>query len=186
MEREKSDSQLITEFLAGNEQGFEELVKRYQGYVINIVYSLSGDAEYADDIAQEVFIKVYRNLGSFRQEASFSTWLYRITVNTAYNYLKSRKRYVPLDNIPEIPKVETLPATELEYKEKQEIIKNAIAKLPFKYRTVVALKDIEGLSYEEIAGILNCSIGTVESRLFRARAILKNTLLPMLKKEDTL
>ena len=152
------------------------LVQRYQDRVNNIVYSLTNKAGYADDISQEVFIKIYQKLGSFRQKSAFSTWLYRITVNTTYNYLKKEKRYVPLDDHAETLEQPDASVKGLDLQEKQELIKHALIKLPFNYRSVIIFKDIEGLSYKEIAQSLGCRLGTVESRLFRARNMLRKII----------
>lgn len=175
------DDALIERFLSGDEEGFEMLVKKYQNQVVNIVYSLSGATSCADDIAQEVFIKVHRALGSFRKRCEFATWLYRITVNTAYNYIKKEKRYLPSGYIQETGAVQQRPLRELEIREKEELISKALKRLPFNFRTAIVLKEIEGLSYKEIAKTMRCSIGTVESRLFRARDMLKRMLSPIIK-----
>lgn len=177
------DERLIERFLSGDEEGFEMLVKKYQNHVVNIVYSLTGETQDADDIAQEVFIKVYKNLGSFSKKAKFSTWLYRITVNTTYNHLKKEKRYVPSDYRKDSDVFKKIPLEDLERGELKELIRKSIEKLPFKYRTVIVLKEIEGLSYKEIAKSLGCRIGTVESRLFRARYMLKKILSPIVKED---
>ena len=173
------DDTLIERFLSGDEEGFEMLVKKYQTQVVNIVYSLSGVTSYADDIAQEVFIKVYKALSSFRKKAKFATWLYRITVNTTYNYIKKERRYLPSGYIQETDVVKQRPLRELEIREKEELISKALKRLPFNFRTVIVLKEIEGLSYKEIAKTMGCRIGTVESRLFRARGMLKRILSPI-------
>ena len=177
------DDLLIERFLSGDEEGFEMLVKKYQNHVINIVYLLIGETQDADDIAQEVFIKVYKNLGSFNKKAKFSTWLYRIAVNTTYNHLKKEERYVPSGYRKDSDVFKKTSLTNLERKELQELIRKSIERLPFKYRTVIVLKEIEGLSYKDIAKSLCCRIGTVESRLFRARSMLKKILSPILKEE---
>jgi RNA polymerase sigma-70 factor (ECF subfamily) len=182
-ETNTEDYSLIDRFLSGNEEAFEKLVKKYQNFAVNIAYSLSGESRYAEDIAQEAFIKVYQNLAAFEKKAAFSTWLYRIVANTTYNYLRSKKSYVSLDNVSEGIELKKSSLDELESKEKQQIINKAIRSLPFKYRTVLTLKDVEGLSYAEIAQVVGCRIGTVESRLFRARSMLKKILSPLLEKE---
>jgi RNA polymerase sigma-70 factor (ECF subfamily) len=182
MEVKKEDNYLIDRFLSGDEQGFELLVKKYQDQVLNIVYSLVGQSDHIEDIAQEVFIKVYKNLSSFKKKADFATWLYRITVNTAYNYLKKEKRrYASLEILKKetdlFPKVSR---ADLSDQEKYRLIIEAISKLPFKYRTVIVLNDIEGFSYKDIAQILGCRLGTVESRLFKARSLLREMLSSLL------
>lgn len=184
MKNSPEDYLLIDKFLSGEEEGFETLVKKYQNYIVNIVYSLIGQNSYVEDIAQEVFIKVYKNLSSFKKKCAFSTWLYRITVNTTYNYVKGKKENISFDSAGIDFCANTNINAEIESKEKDQIIQKAIENLPFKYRTVVVFKDIQGFSYAEIAKILGCRIGTVESRLFRARAILKERLSPLLLNKD--
>ncbi|MFH1245023.1 MAG: sigma-70 family RNA polymerase sigma factor [Candidatus Omnitrophota bacterium] len=177
------DDILIERYLNGEEEGFTMLVQKYQERVLNIVHSLNGAVSGAEDIAQEVFVKVYKNLAYFNKKCQFSTWLYRITVNTAYNYFKREKRYTSLDNFPDIDDGTAQKTRDkLEAQEKQQWINKALEKLPFKFRSVVVLKDLEGLSYKDIAQTLGCRIGTVESRLFRARQMLKTTLSPILEK----
>lgn len=182
MEIDKEDNSLINRFLEGDQEGFNMLVRKYQNRVFNTIYSLIGSNSGVDDIAQDVFIKVYRNLSFFNRKAEFSTWLYRIVVNTTYNHLKKEKKYTSLDYALDKDNTNSRESKGLVNQETQELVRNAIDKLPFKYRTVVVLKDIEGFSYGDIAKTLGCSIGTVESRIFRARNILKEILTP-LKKE---
>lgn len=152
------------------EEDFKELVDQYAGRVSNIIYQMLGSANDVDDLSQEVFIKVYRHLKYFRKESRFFTWLYRITVNTVWDHLRKQKhrKTVPLEGIEPIHS-----DTDTELK---ELLNAEIKKLPIIYRTVLILKDIEGLSYKEIAKILRCRIGAVESRLFRAREALRERL----------
>lgn len=175
------DETLIQRFIDGDKEGFEMLVKRYQNRVINIVYSLTGNNQNADDISQEIFIKVYKHLPAFEKKAEFSTWLYRIAVNTTYTYLKKEKRYLPATNMLESQIAKKGPEAIIDGNEREGIIKQAIERLPFKLRSVIVLKEIEGLSYKDIAQSLGCRIGTVESRLFRARGMLRKILSPILK-----
>jgi len=164
----------IEQFLGGNVSGFESLVRRYQDRVLNIVYSLIGSDHESEDIAQEVFLKVYHNLRSFRQSSEFSTWLYRITVNTTTSFLRKRKKFVRDEGILEsTPSDNKNPKDVLLIKEKTEMVERALKKIPVKFRTAMVLKDIEGLSYLDISKVLRCSIGTVESKIYRARLCLK-------------
>jgi len=179
------DNVLIEQFLSGDEQGFTMLVKKYQDQVANIVHSLTQPARNVDDIVQEVFIKVYNGLRAFRKEAEFSTWLYRITLNTTYNYIKKEERYVPVDAVEETVASSKHTWGDLESREKQELVSQALKSLPFQFRSAIVLKEIEGLTYKEIAKALNCRIGTVESRLFRARKMLKEILTPIINQEAT-
>ena len=168
----------IEQFLAGEEKGFEMLVRKYQDRVLNIVYSLIGRDRESEDIAQEVFLKVYRSLRSFRQRCQFSTWLYRIVVNTAYDFLRRRRNLVSDEGVLErSAAVCEGPKDALLMREREAMIQKALGSIPIKYRTAVVLKDIEGLSYIEISRVLRCSIGTVESRIYRARQFLKEELL---------
>jgi len=168
------DFDYIEQFLSGEERAFEALVRKYQNKVLNIVYSLIGRDRDSEDIAQEAFLKVYHSLSSFKQKCQFSTWLYRIVVNTAYDFLRKRKHLVSNDAVLEAAHTFSAgPQEELLMKEKQMLINNALTSVPFKFRAAVVLKDMEGLSYSEISRVLGCSIGTVESRIYRARQFLK-------------
>lgn len=172
------DKLCIERFLAGEAEGFTMLVRKYQDRVLNIVYSLIGQDRESEDIAQEVFLKVYHSLKSFRKRCQFSTWLYRIVVNTTYDFLRRRKHLISDELAME--KIATSyddPQDALLRREKEAILKKALANVPLKYRTALVLKDIEGLSYSQIAQVLGCRIGTVESRIYRARQILKEELL---------
>jgi RNA polymerase sigma-70 factor, ECF subfamily len=179
MENKMNDDSLyIEQFLAGEQKGFEMLVRKYQDRALNIVYSLIGRDRESDDITQEAFLKVYHNLGSFKQNCLFSTWFYRIVVNTAYDFLRRRKNLVSDDiAIEKSASSGESPGDALLIKERDAIIQGALASIPVKYRTALVLKDVEGLSYIEISGILRCRLGTVESRIFRARQYLKDELI---------
>ncbi len=171
----KEDHELIQRCKNGDVEAFEMLVKKYHNQAINIAYSLLGNQADGEDIAQESFIKIYRGIGGFKEESSFSTWLYRIVVNTAYDFLR-RKKHTPvsLDNLKYSPSV---PPQETEFLGSKELINDALAKIPFEYRAALILRELEGLSYKEIAETLKISIGTVESRISRGRAMLKDFLL---------
>jgi RNA polymerase sigma-70 factor (ECF subfamily) len=172
------DLDYINEFLSGNEIGFESLVKKYQHRVLNIVYSLVGRDKDSEDISQEVFLKVYHSLGSFKGQSSFSTWLYRIVVNTTYDFLRKRKHLAgSQQDIQDICDTSTGAREKILLGDRQALIRKALADIPFEFRSAVVLKDIEGLSYIEISKVAGCSIGTVESRIYRARQLLKTKLL---------
>lgn len=167
----------IERFINGDQEGFEMLVRKYQNRALNIVYSLIGGDRESEDIVQEVFLKIYHNIGAFKQRSQFSTWLYRITVNTTYDFLRKRKNLVSEESaIQKVTNTSQGPKEALLIKEKEEMIQKALGKVPLKYRAAVVLKDIEGLSYLEIAKILHCRLGTVESRIYRARQFLKEQL----------
>ena len=184
------DSLLIKAFQEGNREAFDGLVLKHKDRVFNLCYWFLGDYQEANDIAQETFIKVFRSLKAFRFESAFTTWLYRIAVNTCRNRLKSaeyrrKRKMVRIDNPgeenPSGPhselKDESLsPLNSLERKEKIMAIREAIHSLPGIQKEVVTLRDIEGFSYEEIAQVTGLNLGTVKSRLARARLDLKERL----------
>ena len=168
------DLGLINKFKAGQMEGFEMLVKKYHNRLVNIANSLTGNTSDAEDIAQEAFLKVYRNLNDFRNQARFSSWLYRITLNTAYDHLRKNKhRNASLDEMDYSNISDNKPREDVLAK---ETLRKALDKIPFGFRSALILKEIEGLSYEEIAQTLKIRLGTVESRIFRARRMLKNLL----------
>jgi RNA polymerase sigma-70 factor (ECF subfamily) len=165
----------IEKFKAGDLEGFEMLVKKYQNMVVNVVYSLIGNSHDAEDLAQDVFMKVYHNIGNFRGEAKFSSWLYRITVNSTYDHLRrSKQKLVSIDEFENFDIPDTKEAQDVLAK---ELVQQALTKIPYEYRSALVLKEIEGLSYQEIAEALKISIGTVESRIFRGRSMLKDILV---------
>lgn len=171
------DFSLIKRFIEGDEYTFNTLVQRHKEKVRNIIYLTLGNHDMVDDIAQEVFLTVYKNLGSFRFESQFTTWLYRITVNKCKDQLrkmKIRSIFTPIKESEEELGYTSSP----ENSDVREIVQKAISKLPEKLRVPLLLKDIEGLSYQEIAESVQCEIGTVKSRIFRAREGLRNMLKP--------
>jgi len=189
------DADLISAFKSGNTRAFDQLVLRHKDRIFNLCYRLLGDYQEANDTAQEIFIKVYKNLQSFRGEASFLTWLYTIAGNTCKNRLKSleyryRKKEVSLhdphnheggNQDREIEDESGSPLVLLEKKEKMKIIQGAIDSLPAEQKLVVVLRDIEGLSYDEIINITGHRLGTVKSKLARARLILREKLRGIVK-----
>ena len=187
------DSALIKAIQEGDKGGFDELVLRHKDKVFNLCYRFLGDHQEANDLAQETFIKVYGSLKKFRMESSFSTWLYRIAVNTCKNRVKSleyrfKKRMKRLDsqevtngNNPsfEIADESQSPLIAFEEKERALIIQKAIDSLPEAKKTMVLLRDIEGLSYDEIVEVTGLNLGTVKSKLARARSDLRKKLRPL-------
>jgi RNA polymerase sigma-70 factor, ECF subfamily len=172
------DFSLIKRFIDGDESVFSELLKRHKEKVRNIIYLTLSNTEGVDDIAQEVFITVYRHLKNFRFESQFTTWLYRITINKCKDHLRKkniRSIFLPLKD--EEPVFESIN----EDTDIKHIVRNAIATLPDKLRIPLVLKDLEGFSYQEIADTMECEIGTVKSRIFRARESLKKILKPLEK-----
>lgn len=182
---EKSDELLITLFQQGERGVFRILVERYHARIKNLIYSIFHEPDIIDDLAQEVFIKAYEALPRFRFQSSFYTWLYRIAVNKSRDELRRRKvrRLFSLQSMIESRDRELTSkmVAQPEDKEPQELVARALRSLPEKFRLPIVLKDIDGRSYEEIAEIMECEIGTVKSRLSRARGMLRNVLKPYLK-----
>ena len=183
------DMALIEAFKAKDASAFDRLVIKYKDRVFNLCYRLLGNHADSDDSAQEVFIKVYRSLKNFRFESTFSTWLYRIAVNTCKNRLASMKYRrnlsmvrldKPVDTEENAHPVEigdpASPAVELARMEKEAAITDAINSLPKEQKEVVVLRDVEGLSYEEVAEITGYNLGTLKSKLARARLRLREKL----------
>ncbi|MDR3665889.1 MAG: sigma-70 family RNA polymerase sigma factor [Ignavibacteriaceae bacterium] len=171
------DFSLIQRFIEGDESTFRTLVQRHKDKIRNIIFLTLNSSDFVDDIAQDVLITIYKNLKSFRFESQFSTWLYRITVNKCKDHLrkvKIRSIFTPIKDGEEGP----VYTPSMENKDVSEIVNKAISKLPEKLRLPLLLKDIEGLSYQEIAEAVNCEIGTVKSRIFRARESLRELLKP--------
>jgi RNA polymerase sigma-70 factor (ECF subfamily) len=183
----RNDSDLVKAFQSGDMISFDELVLRYKDRVFSLCYRFTGDFNEAEDCAQDVFLKVYRSLMRFRLESSFYTWLYRITVNTCKSRLKSIKDR-GIKKIGNINNPENLcedyqalekgdegksPITELEKRERVRLVQSAIDSLPAWQKNVIILRDIEGLSYEEITRITGYRLGTLKSKLSRARHSLK-------------
>ena len=172
------DFSLIKRFIDGDGSVFQLLVKRHREKVRNIIYLTISSSSSVDDIAQEVFITVYKNLKHFRFESQFTTWLYRITVNKCKDHLRKinvRKIFVPIKEAVREPGG----GLDIENKDLSNIVMSAISKLPVKLRVPLMLKDIEGFSYQEISESLQCEMGTVKSRIFRAREGLRNILKQM-------
>jgi len=171
---------VIKKFIGGDNSSFQILVKKHREKVRNIVYLTMSSSNMVDDITQEVFITIYRKLKFFRFESQFTTWLYRITVNKCKDYLRKmnvRKIFTPIKDDEDF----TFTGSSLEEEDISKIVMHAVSKLPVKLRMPLLLKDIEGFSYQEIAETLECEMGTVKSRIFRAREKLKTILQPMEK-----
>ena len=176
---ESTDQQLVVRVQEGDKRAFDLLVLKYQHKVHAIVGRFVRDTDEVADVVQEAFIKAYRALPKFRGESQFYTWLYRIAVNTAKNYLVSRSRRPPGSDVDiddaeyysgsEYLKDLGTPENQLFRDELESVIVKSIAELPEDLRTAVTLREYEGLSYEEIAEIMECPVGTVRSRIFRAR-----------------
>ncbi|MCS6997014.1 MAG: RNA polymerase sigma factor RpoE [Casimicrobiaceae bacterium] len=188
------DQELVERAQAGDRRAFDLLVLKYERKVQRLISRYIHDSGDIDDVTQETFIKAYRALGSFRGDSAFYTWLYRIAINCAKNYLASpARRIVPISEIETDSEEDTesfersaglqdVATPDAEYASKQiaETVNRAMAELPEDLRTAVTLREIEGLSYEEIAAAMDCPIGTVRSRIFRAREAIAARLRPLL------
>ena len=192
----RDESELVTELQAGSETAFDWLVTHYHGPVYNLILSMLGDTSDAADGTQEVFLKAFRGIRCFRQGSSLKTWLYRIAIREALNHKRWFKRHlqknVSIDAEPEeghhAIEIEDLGATpfdQLAAHEIQHAVQHALQEIPRVFRGAVILRDLEGLSYEEIAEVLECSVGTVKSRILRGRRALKELLEPLLGKRET-
>ncbi len=183
----KSDEVLITLVHQGEQGAFRVLLERYQERIRNLIYSIFHEQQVVDDLSQEVFIKAYEALPQFRFQSSFYTWLYRIAVNKSRDELRKRKvrRWFSLQTMLESGDKElgSKIVVEQHDNELQELLAAGLKTLPEKYRIAIILKDVDGLSYEEIAEVMECEIGTVKSRLSRARAMLRKVLEPLLKEK---
>lgn len=187
---EQTDLELVKRAQRGEPGAFDLLVLRYQHKVVKLVARLLRDPAEAEDVAQEAFIKAYRALGSFRGDSAFYTWLYRIAVNTARNAMASRQRR-PLDYEADLSESEQsmvearmrhgdTPEAAALSEEIRSTVNHAVEHLPEDLRAAIILREVEGLSYEEIAQAMDCPVGTVRSRIFRAREAIDRSLKPLL------
>jgi len=180
LEIEDEDFILIREYNAGRVNAFEQLMIRHKDKVRNLIFLTLNDSEFVDDISQDVFISVYHKLSEFRFESKFTTWLYRITVNKCRDYL--RKKRVRSIFVPIADSHENVSSSSIhEDIDIPSLVRKAISRLPDKLKIPLVFRDIDGLSYNEIAEKLDCEVGTVKSRIFRARESLKAMLEPYQK-----
>ena len=190
--RSLDDAAVVAEFLTGEERAFEELVDRYQSRLIGFVYRTVGDRERAEDLVQEVFIRVYRHLHRFDPAKKFSTWIYTIASNLAKNELRNRSRN-PLvlfqsmrgtgdeeERPIEFEDATSRPDDMYRKRHLRELVEDTVSKLPEHHREVFVLRELEGKSYEEIADITHCNLGTVKSRLNRARTAFAAIIEPQI------
>jgi RNA polymerase sigma-70 factor (ECF subfamily) len=183
------ETRLIEQSKQGDEEAFAILVKNYKTKVFNLAYSFTRNRETADDLTQEVFIKVYYALEKFRFKSKFGTWLYRIAVNHIKDHLRKhgKERHISIDALSREP---SLSENEIQKKERvqetvdrKKLLYHALRSLPEKHQIILTLRDIQGHSYEDIAGILKLSPGTVDSRLHRARKMLRKKIAPFFSQE---
>jgi RNA polymerase sigma-70 factor, ECF subfamily len=191
--RELEDTALVNAYLAGETRSFDVLVERYQARLLNFVYRIVGDRERAEDLVQEVFVRVYRHLGRFDRSKKFSTWIYTIASNLAKNELRNRSRnplvlFTSMTNgwedeerPLEFEDPTSRPDDMFRKRHVREMVDSSVAQLPSHHREVFVLREIEGRSYEEIAEITHCNLGTVKSRLNRARNSFAEIIAPSLQ-----
>ena len=185
----ETDQQLVERVQKGDNRAFDLLVLKYQHKMISVVSRYIQDSHEVYDVVQEAFIKAYRALGNFRGDSQFYTWLYRIAINTAKNYLVSRGRRPPASDVDvddaefysgsDLLKDVDSPENNLFRDELKAEVDRAIKELPEDLRTAVTLREFEGLSYEEIAEVMGCPVGTVRSRIFRARDAIDKQIAPL-------
>jgi RNA polymerase sigma-70 factor (ECF subfamily) len=189
------DQQLVERAQSGDKHAFELLVAKYQRRLGRLISRFVRDAAEAEDVTQDAFIKAYRALPAFRGDSAFYTWLYRIGINTAKNHLLASGRRAPTSTIFDSEEAEDFedaallhevatPENELMSKQVVEVVNASLQQLPDDLRMALTLREIEGLSYEEIAAVMNCPIGTVRSRIFRAREAVAVNLRPLLGTND--
>lgn len=191
MTQDENDQQLVQRVQKGDKSAFDLLVLKYQHRVLKLVSRFVSDQAEAEDVAQEAFIKAFRALPAFRGDSAFYTWLYRIAINTAKNALvSSRRRPVDFDLDMQDPdqyerharlKEADTPEGVLLTDEIRTVVERALEQLPEDLRTAIVLRELEGLSYEEIAEAMDCPVGTVRSRIFRAREAIDKKLKPLLE-----
>ena len=184
----EADLKLVRRAKKGDYRAFDLLVLKYQSRIVSVAFKYVKEIQLAEDISQEAFIKAYRSIDSFREESAFYTWLYRITANTAKNYLVSKGRRKE-SSISEISLFENEDSFELPTSDSPEqilmaqnlrdTIYDALSSLPEDTRTALSLREFEGRNYEEIAEIMNCPVGTVRSRIFRGRESLEDLISPV-------
>lgn len=186
------DQQLVERVQRGDKHAFDLLVSKYQRRLGRLISRFVRDPAEAEDVTQDAFIKAYRALPGFRGESAFYTWLYRIGINTAKNHLLANKRRPPTSTPFDAEDSEGFedagllqevsnPENELMSKQVVDVVQQSLQQLPEDLRSALTLREIEGLSYEEIAGVMNCPVGTVRSRIFRAREAIAENLRPLLE-----
>lgn len=177
-----SDRILVNKCQQGDDEAYRIIIYKYQQVMLNLLFRLTNDYDASQDLAQEVFIKAFRGIGSFKGNAAFSTWLYRIAINVGINYNRSKRKKAKLfvrrsdwdlENQQEYTRWGETPESLLENMELSNHIEKALGALSEEHRAIIILRDIDGISYEQIAEVFNCPLGTVRSRLSRARQALK-------------
>lgn len=185
-----TDAQLVVRVQQGDKRAFDLLVLKYQHKIHSLISRYVRDKVEVQDVAQEAFIKAYRAINNFRAESAFYTWMYRIAINTAKNHLVSRSRRPPATDVDVDESVDYAganvlldqqgPESILHGEEVAVVVRDALESLPEDLRTAVTLREFDGLSYEDIADVMSCPVGTVRSRIFRAREAIDKQLRPAL------
>ena len=190
MGENNNDKELVKRAQKGDKIAFDALVTKYQYKVVNLVTRFVKDGDEAQDVAQEAFIKAYRGIAKFRGDSAFYTWLYRIAINSAKNYIVSQSRKTPayaidaedaehMESATAMRDLDT-PEGSMLTREIEDTVYQAIRDLPEDLKTAITLRELEGMSYEEIANVMECPIGTVRSRIFRAREAIDKHLKPLI------
>lgn len=193
MGESESDQALVKRVQNGEKQAFDLLVLKYQHRIISVISRYISDWSECQDVAQDTFVRAYRAIGNFRGDSQFYTWLYKIAINTAKNHLVSQGRRPPADDI-EVEDAQLFdgasrmretatPERELLRHEIEQTVLDVVEQLPEELKEAITLREVDGLSYQEIAKIMDCPIGTVRSRIFRAREAIDERLQPLLSKE---
>ena len=188
------DQALVLRVQKGDKRAFDLLVRKYQHKLVSVVGRYINDWSECQDVAQEAFIRAFRAIGAFRGDSQFYTWIYKIAINTAKNYLVSQGRRPPTDDVAVEDAVlfdgnsrlreSATPERELLREEIERTVFATVEGLPEELRKAITLREVDGLSYEEIAEAMNCPIGTVRSRIFRAREAIDETLRPLLSEQE--
>ena len=186
----KVDQLLVERVQKGDKRAFDLLIQKYQHRIVSLVSRYVSDSSEAQDVAQEAFIKAYRAIGRFRGDSAFYTWLYRIAINTAKNWIVAKNRRPPASDIDAVDaeqygmssrlKETSTPENEMLREEIERTVYGTIAELPEDLRTAIMLREMDGMSYEEISTTMECPIGTVRSRIFRAREAIDEKLKPLI------
>lgn len=193
MGESESDQALVKRVQNGEKQAFDLLVLKYQHRIISVISRYISDWSECQDVAQDTFVRAYRAIGNFRGDSQFYTWLYKIAINTAKNHLVSQGRRPPADDI-EIEDAQLFdgasrmretatPERELLRQEIEQTVFDVVEQLPEELKEAITLREVDGLSYQEIATIMDCPIGTVRSRIFRAREAIDERLQPLLSEK---
>lgn len=186
-----TDKELVARVQKGDKRAFDMLVIKYQHKILSIISRYIKDSAEIHDVSQEAFIKAYRAIGNFRGDSAFYTWIYRIAINTAKNHLVSRGRRPPASDV-DVADAEfysgadmlrdvSSPEQHMMRDQLESVVNKAIRGLPEDLRTAVTLREMDGLSYEEIAEVMSCPVGTVRSRIFRAREAIDKQMAPLIK-----